>query len=187
MSGPGNPRSPLLLRYIDRLSELAGYMSAILILASMLIVCYGVFLRYVLGASTVWQLELSTYFLMFAAFVGGAYGLKHGDHVNLSLIVDRLPEKVRLYVQLVASILGFLFVAIVAAIAYVLWWETTEAGRTSGTAWNVPLTYPYLIVPLGMTLIALQYLVIVVRIFQQIRTSDHRPDEVEDLEGGRNQ
>jgi TRAP-type C4-dicarboxylate transport system permease small subunit len=176
-----------LLRYIDRLSELAGYISAVLILVSMLVVCYGVFLRYVLGASTVWQLELSTYFLMFAAFVGGAYGLKHGDHVNLSLILDRLPEKIRLYVQLFASVLGFVFVAIVAAIAYVLWWETTQSGRTSGTAWNVPLTYPYLIVPLGMTLIALQYLVIVVRTFQQIRTSDHQPDEGEDLEGGRNQ
>ena len=187
MSGPGNPRSPLLLRYIDRLSELAGYISAVLILVSMLVVCYGVFLRYVLGASTVWQLELSTYFLMFAAFVGGAYGLKHGDHVNLSLIVDRLPEKIRLYVQLLASVLGFMFVVIVAAIAYVLWWETTGAGRTSGTAWNVPLTYPYLIVPLGMTLIALQYLVIVVQILQQIKTSDHPADEDRDLEGGRNQ
>ena len=184
MSGPGNPRSPLLLRYIDRLSELAGYMSAVLILVSMLVVCYGVFLRYALGASTVWQLELSTFFLMFAAFVGGAYGLKHGDHVNLSLIVDRLPEKARLYVKLVASVLGFVFVAIVASIAYVLWWQTTEAGRTSGTAWNVPLTYPYLIVPLGMTLIALQYLVIVVRTFQQIRTSDRPPDEGGGLEGG---
>jgi TRAP-type C4-dicarboxylate transport system permease small subunit len=187
VSGPGNPRSPLLLRYIDRLSELAGYASAVLILVSMLVVCYGVFLRYVLGASTVWQLELSTYFLMFAAFVGGAYGLKHGDHVNLSLIVDRLPGNTRLYVQLVASILGFLFVVIVAVIGYVLWWETTQSGRTSGTAWNVPLTYPYLIVPLGMTLIALQYLVIVVQIFQQIRAGGDSADEGEDLEGGQNQ
>ena len=185
MDEPGNPRSPLLLRYINRLSELAGYASAVLILISMLVVCYGVFLRYVLGASTVWQLELSTYFLMFAAFVGGAYGLRHGDHVNLSLIVDRLPAKAQLYVKLVASILGFAFIAIVAVIAYFLWWETTEAGRTSGTAWNVPLTYPYLIVPLGMTLIALQYLVIVVELIQRIRTGDYAADEGEDLEGGR--
>ncbi len=186
MSSPGNRRSSFL-SYIDRLSELSGYISAVLILASMLIVCYGVFLRYVLGASTVWQLELSTYFLMFAAFVGGAYGLRHGDHVNLSLVVDRLPEKTRLYVRLVASILGFVFIAIVALIACDLWWETTQAGRTSGTAWNVPLTYPYLIVPLGMTLIALQYLVIVVELFQQIRSGDHPPDEGGDLEGGQNQ
>jgi TRAP-type C4-dicarboxylate transport system permease small subunit len=176
-----------LLRYIDRLSELAGYASAVLILVSMLVVCYGVALRYVFGASTVWQLELSTYFLMFAAFVGGAYGLKHGDHVNLSLIVDRLPGKTRLYVQLVASVMGLLFVAVVAVIGYVLWWETTQSGRTSGTAWNVPLTYPYFIVPLGMTLIALQYLVIVVQIIQQIRAGGASADEGEDLEGGRNQ
>jgi TRAP-type C4-dicarboxylate transport system permease small subunit len=182
---PGNPRSPSLLRYINWLSELAGYASAVLILISMLIVCYGVFLRYVLGASTVWQLELSTYFLMFAAFVGGAYGLRHGDHVNLSLIVNRLPAKAQLYVKLAASVLGFVFIAVVAVIAYFLWWETTEAGRTSGTAWNVPLTYPYFIVPLGMTLIALQYLVIVVELFQRIRTGDYRVDEGGDLEGGR--
>ena len=190
MDEPGNPRSPLLLRYIGRLSELAGYVSAVLILVSMLVVCYGVALRYVFGASTVWQLELSTYFLMFAAFVGGAYGLKHGDHVNLALVVDRLPEKARLYVRLLASILGFVFIVIVALIAYDLWWETARAGRTSGTAWNVPLTYPYLIVPLGMTLIALQYLVIVVETLQQItsgQTSDHPPDEGGDLEGGRYQ
>lgn len=183
MSGPGNRRSAFL-SYIDRLSELAGYASAVLILISMLVVCYGVFLRYGLGASTVWQLELSTYFLMFAAFVGGAYGLKHGDHVNLSLIVERLPEKTQLYVRLLASVLGFFFVAVVAIIAYFLWWETAEAGRTSGTAWNVPLTYPYLIVPLGMTLIALQYLVIVVQGFQRLRDNDQPADE--DLEGGRN-
>ena len=190
VSGPGNPRSPLLLRYIDRLSELAGYVSAVLILVSMLIVCYGVALRYVFGASTLWQLELSTYFLMFAAFVGGAYGLKHGDHVNLALVVDRLPEKARLYVRLLASILGFVFIVIVALIAYDLWWETAREGRTSGTAWNVPLTYPYLIVPLGMTLIALQYLVIVIEILQQItsgQTSGQPPDEGGDLDGGQDQ
>jgi TRAP-type C4-dicarboxylate transport system permease small subunit len=187
VSGPGNSRSPLLLRSIDRLSELAGYASAVLILASMLIVCWGVLLRYVFGASTVWQLELSTYFLMFAAFVGGAYGLRHGDHVNLSLVVDRLPEKAQLYVKLVASVLGFVFIVIVAAIAYFLWWETTQEGRTSGTAWNVPLTYPYFIVPLGMTLIALQYLVIVVQTIRQITARDHAVDEGEDLEGGQNQ
>jgi TRAP-type C4-dicarboxylate transport system permease small subunit len=113
--------------------------------------------------------------------------LKHGDHVNLSLIVDRLPEKPRLYVQLVASVLGFVFVVTVAVIAFVLWWETTQEGMTSGTAWNVPLTYPYLIVPLGMTLIGLQYLVIVVRILQRIKTGHQPANEGEDLEGGRSQ
>lgn len=189
MSEPGTRRS-FFLRGIDWLSELSGYASGVLILAAMLTVCYGVLLRYVLGVSTVWQLELSTYFLMFAAFVGGAYGLKHGDHVKIDILVDRLPEKAQLYVRLLATVLGFLFIATVALIAYTLWWETAESGRTSGTAWNVPLTYPYLIVPLGMTLIALEYLVIIAGILRQIisgQTGERPPDKGEDLEGGQYQ
>ncbi len=189
MSEPATRRS-LVLRYIGLLSELSGYASGVLILAAMLTVCYGVLLRYVLGISTIWQLELSTYFLMFAAFVGGAYGLKHGDHVKIDLLVDRLPGKVQLYVRLLAAVLGFLFIVAVALISYVLWWETTESGRTSGTAWNVPLTYPYLIVPLGMTLIALEYLVIALEILRQIisgQTDERPPDKGEGLEGARYQ
>jgi TRAP-type C4-dicarboxylate transport system permease small subunit len=42
-------------------------------------------------------------------------------------------------------------------------------------------------VPLGMTLIALQYLVIVVQNFQRIKTGDQPANEGEDLEGGRTQ
>jgi TRAP-type C4-dicarboxylate transport system permease small subunit len=190
MSEPEARRSAFS-RYVSLLSELAGYASGALILISMLIVCYGVFLRYVLGVSTVWQLELSTYLLMFAAFVGGAYGLKHGDHVKIDILVDRLPEKVQLYARLLAAVLSFLFIAAVGIIAYFLWWETTESGRTSGTAWNVPLTYPYLIVPLGMTLIALEYLVIIGGIVRQIasgQTGERPPDKGEEhLGGGRNQ
>lgn len=183
-------RRSAFFRYVSLLSELAGYASGALILISMLIVCYGVFLRYVLGVSTVWQLELSTYLLMFAAFVGGAYGLKHGDHVKIDILVDRLSERAQLYVRLLASVLGFLFILTVALIAYVLWWDTAESGRTSGTAWNVSLTYPYLIVPLGMTLIALEYLVIIGGIVRQItsgRTDERPSDTREGLEGGQNQ
>src|SRR5690606_37575919 len=61
--------STLLSRTAERLSELAGYSSAFLILASVLVIGYGVVLRYVVGASTVWQTELSIYFLIYASFV----------------------------------------------------------------------------------------------------------------------
>ncbi len=173
-------RDPLWIRVIDRLSELSGYVSGALILISMLVISYAVVLRYVLGASTVWQTEFSIYLLMFAAFVGGAYGLKHGDHVSIDLVVNRLPDRFRLYTRLFAAVLGFVFIVIIAVTAALLWWETTVTGRSSGTAWNPPLTYPYFIVPLGMTLIALQYLAIAARLVRQItsgRVEEPAPDE----------
>jgi TRAP-type C4-dicarboxylate transport system permease small subunit len=154
-------------RFIGWLSELAGYASGVLILASMLIICYGVFLRYVLGVSTVWQTELAIYFLMFAAFVGGAYGLKHGDHVKIDVVVDRLPGRVRLFVNFVAVVLSLLFIAIIGVLSFDLWWEAVERGRRSSTAWNIPLAYPYFMLPLGMALMALQYLLIAAEILRK--------------------
>jgi TRAP-type C4-dicarboxylate transport system permease small subunit len=191
VSEPDKPdaRKSLFTRIVERLSEISGYVSGVLILASMLVVCYGVLLRYFLGASTIWQTELAIYFLMFAAFVGGAYGLKHGDHVRIDLVVNRFSGRTRTLINLVAALLGLSLIVVVGVIGLVLWWETTVAGRRSGTAWNPPLTYPYFIVPLGMGLISLQYLVIAAELFQKLRTGDtedRTPDEAEEvLEDGR--
>ncbi|MGH3517362.1 MAG: TRAP transporter small permease [Haloechinothrix sp.] len=149
-------------------------------LLSMLVISYAVLLRYILGASTVWQTELSIYFLMFAAFCGAAYGLKHGDHVGIDLVVVRLPEKVQHMIRLAAAILGFALVATLAGMAFDEWWETTERGRRSGTAWNPPLTFPHLILPLGMTLLALQYLTVISSVVQQIRTGTTEKQETDE-------
>lgn len=188
MSEPERRKS-LFARVVGWLSEASGYVSGALILASMLVVCYGVLLRYFLGASTIWQTELAIYFLMFAAFVGGAYGLKHDDHVHIDLVVNRFSGRVRVAIRLVAALLGLSLIVVVGVIGLVLWWETMVAGRRSGTAWNPPLSYPYFIIPLGMGLIALQYLVIAAELFGKLRsgdTEDGTPDEAEEvLEEGR--
>lgn len=164
--------SPAPLRAIERISTWFGYISATLVLASMLIISYAAVLRYVVGASTIWQTELVTYLLMFAAFCGGAYGLKNGDHVSINLVVTRLRPRPRRFVRLIAAILGCSFVAVVAVMAFDMWWETTTEGRMSSSAWGPPLTYPHLILPLGMTLLTLQYLAVIAAIIAEIRHGD---------------
>jgi TRAP-type C4-dicarboxylate transport system permease small subunit len=169
--GDPNLRKPSAFsRSIGIISELFGHASGILILVSMLVISYAALLRYIVGASTVWQTELSIYFLMFAAFCGAAYGLKHGDHVKIDLVVVRLPARVQHVVRLAAAILGFVLVAVIAVMAFEVWSETAQAGRRSGTAWNPPLTLPHLILPVGMTLLALQYLVVIVGMVRRIRS-----------------
>ncbi len=182
MSKPRTQKS-LFFRLVDGLSELSGYVSGLLILAAMLVICYGVVLRYVLGASTVWQTELAVYFLMFAAFVGGAYGLKHGHHVSIDLLVNRFSGRSQIAVRLLAAVVGLVFIVLIDVISILLWWQTTVEGRHSGTAWNPPLSLPYFILPLGMTLISLQYLAIAAELVQRLRfgeSEDDARDENED-------
>jgi len=188
------PEKFFLFRWIDRLSDLAGYVSGVLILVSTLIVCEAVTLRYLLGAPTIWQTELSIYLLMFAAFVGGAYGLKHGDHVNVDLVIEKLPGRAKVAANIVAALLGLLFVVVVAVISFKLWWYATSTGQRSGTAWNPPMTFPYFIVPLGMTLMGLQYLSIIYDRVRELRAGEEDDDRSgslreadEEMDGGVNQ
>ncbi|MGI8911939.1 MAG: TRAP transporter small permease subunit [Rubrobacteraceae bacterium] len=185
MEASDRPDKFFLFRWVDRVSDLAGYVSGVLLLVSTLIICEAVTLRYVIGAPTVWQTELSIYLLMFAAFVGGAYGLKHGDHVNVDLVIEKLPGKARVAANIVAALLGLLFVVVVAVISFKLWWYATSTGQRSGTAWNPPMTFPYFIVPLGMTLMGLQYLSIIYDRIRELRAGDEGEDD-EEMDGGVN-
>lgn len=154
-------------RWIDAISEASGYISGFCIVVSTLVICHAIVVR-ALGGTTIWQTELAIYLLMVVTFIGGAYGLKHGHHVRVDILLDRLPGRTRPVAELVATTLALLVIGAVAWRSAGMWWHATERGWTSGTAWNPPLVYPYAILPLGMALIALQYVVIVARTIRRI-------------------
>lgn len=166
-----------LLRWIDRCSEVAGYLSGACILVATLVICYAVVLR-ATGRSTVWQTELAVYLLIFVTFVGGAYGLKHGSHVGVDLFARRLSLKGRLLLDAVRAALSLVLIVVVTWYSSQMWWEATSEGSTSGTAWNPPLAYVYAILPLGMLLIGLQYLAIIARTISKLfdHGEDQRPE-----------
>ena len=183
-SGSGSSDRFFLLRWIGWASEASGYISGILIFASTLIICYAVLLR-ALGFSTVWQTELTVYLLMFVTFIGGAYGLKHDEHVNVDLLINRLPVRAASFLKLVAALLSLVVIAVVAWRSGMMWLEAAEKGWRSGTAWNAPLAYPYAILPIGMALIALQYVAIMVDLVRDLLTGEGRERSPEEEERAR--
>lgn len=148
----------LRFRWANVLSEIAGYLSAVALILATLAMVYGVTLRYFFGRPTVWQTEVSVYLLVFVTFVGGAYGLKHHAHVGVDLLVDRLPPRPQLVLRLLTGVLALGVVGAVIWTSYGTWWEATEGGFRSPTALRAPLSIVYGILPLGMLLIALQYI-----------------------------
>ncbi|GAB7386856.1 TRAP transporter small permease [Bacillaceae bacterium] len=162
-------RKPVILRLIDKLSETSGYLSGIALFLSSLVIFYQVLARYFFGIPTVWQTELSIYMLMFASFVGAAYGLKHRAHVGVDIVVEKLPPRVQSGLRLVTSLFCLALTLLVTWKAWGMWWEATEQGWKSSSLWGPPLTYPYFILPLGMTLVSLQYLVLIYEEFQSFR------------------
>lgn len=168
----------LTFRWANTLSEIAGYLSAVALILATLAMMHGVLTRYLFGAPTVWQTEVSIYLLIFVTFVGAAYGLKHHAHVGVDLIVERLPLRAQLIVRLTTALLAVAVVVVVIWTAYHTWWEAVEGGFRSPTALRAPLSVAYAILPLGMLLVLFQYLAFVIEGILALRSGDLTAEKV---------
>lgn len=155
-------RYVLSFRWVNALSEVAGYVSALALVAATVVMLHGVATRYFFGMATVWQTEVSIYLLLVVTFWGAAYGLKHHAHVGVSVLTDRLPPRGRLLATIGTSLLSLAVVAAVAWKGTELWYEAYEGGFKSPTAFRAPLDVVYAILPIGMVLVALQYVFFIV-------------------------
>lgn len=148
-----------LIRGVHALSRLFGVVAAGFLAAACLVVCQMVFMRYVLGASTIWQSEFVGYAVAASTLFGSPYVLLLRGHVNMDLLPHYLGRKGRLGLALLASLLGMSFCAILAWASSRYFYEAWSEGWATETVWAPPLWAVLLPLPIGIGLLTLQYLV----------------------------
>ncbi len=83
------------LRAVDALSGFCGLLAALMIVASVLITCQMIVVRFVLNQSTVWQTEMVIYLMIGATLIGLPYVQKLRGHVNVDLLPIWLGNRAR--------------------------------------------------------------------------------------------
>jgi len=141
---------------IEAVSRLFGVVAAGLILLSVGVVCQMVFVRAVLGQSSVWQTEFVTFSLVAATFIGAPYILLTRGHVAVDVVPLMVGVPVRRLMSLFGSAIGLAFCAFFLYGAIPWWQETWETGQTTASIWRARLWIPYLAVPVGLGLTCLQ-------------------------------
>ena len=149
----------ILNRIIDGLTYLTGWTAALCLVSAAIIVTEAVLVRKILGISTIWQIEASVYLLMFTVFAGAPFVQKNEHHLNVDLVIIHLSPRTREIVLIIVSIITCLLAALLAWYAWPMWWETVVKNEHSESLWGPPLWIPYFFLPLGMTLLFLQYIV----------------------------
>lgn len=155
MSEPPNA----FFRLVNCLSQISGYLAALSILAATLIIVEQVAVRYLFKIPTIWQVETAVYLLIAATFLGAPYGLKENAHINIDLFIVRFSAGARRKLDIVTSVVAMLFCFFLAYRGAVMWWEAFEGNWRSSSLFSVPLVYPYALIPVGMFLTGLQYVV----------------------------
>lgn len=152
-------------RVIQRLAEIGAIISALLVIVMTGLVGYGVVMRYVLNAPTVWTDELVSYLVVYLVMLAAAEALRHREHIAVDLLTDRLGPRGRHIVE----IWGMVAVILVSVVLIQTGWGMVSFSRMVGLISEgylaVPMYIPQLAVPLGAAMLLLAALNRLLRLF----------------------
>lgn len=151
------PRLPAWVAVVHAVSRFFGVFSAGLILLSIVVVCHMVFVRAVLGESSIWQTEFTTFALIAATFLGAPYILLTHGHVAVDVLPLMVGVPARRKLHFTGSVVALAFCLFFFFASLPWWYETWHLGQTTSSIWRARLWIPYLSVPVGLALLCLQY------------------------------
>ncbi len=146
------------IRVVIFLSRVAGVFAAVLIGLAVFVICDMVIVRYFFNVPTIWQIDVVTYSIVAATFVGSAYVLMTRGHVNVEILPLYLGPRARFWLALFTIVLSLTFCVVLWVLCTQYWYQAWSEGWHSNTVWRARLWIPYLSLPVGLGLLVLQYI-----------------------------
>lgn len=99
-------------KLLGRIVAVVEWFAVGLLAGLTVLVCMGVFFRYVLNSSLVWYDEFASYMLVWLTFYGAVVADYRRKHISFDLLVNKLAPPARRLADIVAElgVLGFQFV-----------------------------------------------------------------------------
>lgn len=145
------------IRGVEVLSRACGAFAVVCLGAASVVVCQMVFVRYALGATTIWQTEFVTFAVVAATLIGSPYVLLRRAHVTVDLLPHYLAERPRRWLALAAAVFAWLACATLAWTGGAYFFEAWTEGWATESVWGPPLWIPLLSLPVGLGILTLQY------------------------------
>jgi len=124
----GNP----FIRTVHAISTLCGWIAAALLMVSLLITCQMIFVRAVLGQSTIWQTETVIYMVIAAICLGLSYVQMVRGHVNVELLPLMMSPRNRLVWAVTVKLVT------IAVIALMAWYSFDVLHQAHARSWKSP-------------------------------------------------
>ena len=155
-------------RFNDLLLSLCKYVIIVMVPLMTGIIFVQVILRYVFQSPFSWAEELARYLLIWITCLGSAYAIRDGMHISIGFLQSKLKGSAQTVVRMVtyAVTLVFFIYCIKEGLVFSLAQWTQRS-----TAMQIPMTLPYIAIPLGF---AIMFLVALECLIDEIRNSSKR-------------
>lgn len=136
---------------LDRVLNVVGVGSFVLLLVFGVLQILNRFVfASVFGISVAWTGEASRFILVYMTFIGAVIASRDNDHVQIEVLLDRIPTHVRPLAQSLVHFVSVAFVAVGAYGGYLAMQSTI--GVPPGAVPYITLEYVYVIIPIGFVL-----------------------------------
>lgn len=95
-------------RILGKVTRAAAVLAGCLLLITALIICYEIVVRDFFHSPTEWVLEVSTYAILVAGFLGFAVAFRDNTHVRVDIFAGRLAPETKRKVDMIINVISFL-------------------------------------------------------------------------------
>jgi TRAP-type C4-dicarboxylate transport system permease small subunit len=161
----GNMLVAALERALTFCNNIIVVFAAIALIIACVILSYSVLSRALFHSPNYWQDEAAVFLLVGATFMTAAYVQGQRGHIGIEAFVGLLPPMVNRFRLWLVDVASLTFCAFFAWKSWTLTHEAWVDGQVSNSMWSPPLSIPYGLMAVGMTLLCVQILLQVVMPF----------------------
>lgn len=115
-------------KVFDNILTFFGYLSFICILLTMIVMCAEVVMRYFFNKPLGWSIEVCTHLLVYICFLAAPYVLAKDRHVIMDIVYAKMPEAVKVRLDIVNSVLIVLISSIISWYSFRVTMDLYQSG-----------------------------------------------------------
>lgn len=142
------------IRAVDAIMRVMRAIIAVLLVLSVLLNFSNVIGRKFLNSPIVGAEEVMNFLMVAVVFLGAGVVAYDGTHINMEIVIDRFPPRLRDSFRALAQIAAIAIVVILVTLGIPIVEHLAQFDERSQAA-NVPLWIPQAMVPIGLTLLGL--------------------------------
>lgn len=124
------------------MDRVTAFLTCLLMIVMVLIACWQVFTRFVLGDPSTVSEEFLRYALIWLTMIGSAYAYGRKKHLAVVFVARKIPAKFQIFVNLLVEAIVLIFIFVIMLLGGTRAYQNA-VGQVS-SALGIPMEYLYL-------------------------------------------
>ncbi len=159
-------------RILNVITNITGVVAGLLVLFTGFVIVYEVICRSIFNATTEWVMEISTYCVVVAGFLGMGVAYAGKKHIHVDILISRLSPKARCYIEFGTAFIGAFYSLIFMQQSWEMAMFSLEINNCAPTTLSTPLWIPQISMPIGLLVLLLQIIRTILVDFIKIKNND---------------